>query len=171
MAKYAGKLSLAADPTTSLTVEIDVDQGGLVIVTAGDTDIGRWPREALAVEATPQGYRLRAEGEELIFKTDTPGFDTAIKPPLPPARTESRTGLTLGAIALAASLLGIVLTLVLSRVLPGIAGGALGLILGLVANRGLEWWEAPLQKGLATSAIGLGIVALTLAAMEVDLLG
>jgi hypothetical protein len=169
LTKYAGKLSLAADPTTSLTVEIDVDQGGLVIVTAGDTDIGRWPRDTLQVETTPQGYRLRAEGEELIFKTDTPGFDAAIKPP--PAAHGSRAGVFLGAAALLVSVAGVVLTLTLSRVAPGAIGGALALVLGLIANRGIEWWEAPLQKGLATAAFGLGIVALTLAAMEVDLFG
>ena len=171
MAKYEGKLSLAADPSTSLTVEIDVDNGGLVIVTAGDLDIGRWPREALQVEPIPQGYRLRAEGEDLIFKTDSPGFDTALKPPPLHVHKGSPAGVALGAVALVACLVGIVLTLSLSRALPGAIGGSLAVVLGVLANRGIEWWEAPLQKGLATAATALGIVALTLATMKVDLLG
>ncbi len=171
MAKFAGTLWLANDTSTRLSVEVDIDDGGLVVVTSGERDIGKWSRSSLLAEPSGPGFRLRAEGEELVFMSDTPGFGEALASvPVSGATPTLKPTTWVGTAAAIVATFAILLTLVAERPLAGIGGGILGGVLGLIANRGLEWWEAPRVKALAAAAGALGIIAVTLGVMDLDLL-
>lgn len=54
-------------------------QDGRLHIAAGDSDIGEWDLEEIRLEPTPNGYRLAAEGEQILIEMpETDEFATAI---------------------------------------------------------------------------------------------
>ena len=74
MAKFQGTLWLVDEISSKLSVEVDIREEGTVAITARDLTIGEWPRSQLVVEPSSDGIHIMAEGEELVFATETPGF-------------------------------------------------------------------------------------------------
>ncbi|HUO45665.1 MAG TPA: DUF4190 domain-containing protein [Acidimicrobiia bacterium] len=74
MAKFQGTLWLVDEVSSKLSVEVDIRDEGTVAITARDLAIGEWPRSQLVVEPSSDGIHIIAEGEELVFASETPGF-------------------------------------------------------------------------------------------------
>jgi hypothetical protein len=189
VAKFSGSIWLAQHVDQKVRVDVDLRQEGLLVVTTGDLLIGKWDHDAVLVEEAPDGIRIVAEGEELIFAADTPGFvdrwsqvrgerQTSQPPPMPgqpaegqPAPGQLAPGQLVATLSLVLALAATVIAIVSSQAWLAIAIGTLAATLGVFANRGREWWEAPLVKGLGTLGTSVAIVAISLGIMNLDRLG
>ena len=85
MPVFAGSLRLAADPKSRVRAEIVVDDERLV-VRAGSDELGNWPLSSLTFDPAPGGFRMNADGEELILTTgDNVSFADLVGVSAPPA--------------------------------------------------------------------------------------
>lgn len=66
MPEYRGLLRLPGDEGPPLDVVIDLTEDR-IRMSAGDAQIGDWSKEQVRVNALPDGFHLRAEGEEVIL--------------------------------------------------------------------------------------------------------
>lgn len=66
MSEYQGSLRMPGDDGPPLDVVIDLT-GDRIRMSAGSAQIGDWPKSAVRVNALPDGFHLRAEGEEVIL--------------------------------------------------------------------------------------------------------
>lgn len=78
MPEFTGSLRLASDPATSVVADVVVDNDRLVL-SAGSSQIGDWARREIDISVSSEGFRLRADGEDLILAiTDPAGFAEAV---------------------------------------------------------------------------------------------
>ena len=66
MPTYEGSLRIPGDEGPPLAVMIDLVDGRL-LMSAGDSEIGNWAMSEIRVNALPDGFHLRAEGEEVLL--------------------------------------------------------------------------------------------------------
>ncbi|HEY5891202.1 MAG TPA: hypothetical protein VIW94_10950 [Acidimicrobiia bacterium] len=66
MSEYTGRLRIDGDEAPSMGVEIDLTDDRLK-VNAGDFEVGDWARSEVRVNALPDGFHVRVEGEELVL--------------------------------------------------------------------------------------------------------
>ncbi|MDH3249826.1 MAG: hypothetical protein OEQ47_12735 [Acidimicrobiia bacterium] len=66
MSTYEGSLRIPGDDGPPLAVTIDLT-GDRLRMSAGDSEIGNWPKSEIRVNALPDGFHLRAEGEEVLL--------------------------------------------------------------------------------------------------------
>lgn len=66
MPSFEGKLRMPGEDGPGLDVTVDVTDAGMSMV-AGSAELGRWRREEIVVNALPDGFHLRAEGELVIL--------------------------------------------------------------------------------------------------------
>lgn len=69
METFDGALRLPGDRGPGLDVLIDLTDESIA-VRASTGDIGQWPRSQVRINALPDGFHLRAEGEEVILEID-----------------------------------------------------------------------------------------------------
>jgi hypothetical protein len=66
MSTYEGSLRIPGDDGPPLAVMIDLVDDRL-LMSAGDSEIGNWAMSEIRVNALPDGFHLRAEGEEVLL--------------------------------------------------------------------------------------------------------
>jgi len=66
MATYEGALRFPGERGPGLRVRVDLT-GDDVVVAAGNGTIAQWRREQMRIDALPDGFHVRAEGEEIIL--------------------------------------------------------------------------------------------------------
>ncbi len=66
MTTYRGSLRVPGDEGPPLSVEIDLTAERFRM-SAGDAEIGDWSMSEIRVNALPDGFHLRAEGEEVLL--------------------------------------------------------------------------------------------------------
>ena len=66
MSAYRGSLRLPGDDGPPLAIVIDLTEDR-IRMRAGDAQIGDWTKDQVRVNALPDGFHLRAEGEEVIL--------------------------------------------------------------------------------------------------------
>lgn len=77
MGTFTASLRAIGD-VKSLAATIELDDGRLSIV-AGSTEIGSWPLSDIHLEPIPTGYRLAAEGEQILIELrDLDAFNEAL---------------------------------------------------------------------------------------------
>jgi hypothetical protein len=66
MSAYDAQLRLSGtdDPPISVVIDLTDER---IAMTAGDMEVGDWARDQVRVSAMPDGFHVRAEGEELIL--------------------------------------------------------------------------------------------------------
>ena len=67
MSTYEGTLRVPGDEGPPLSVEIDLTEERFRM-NAGDAEIGDWAMSEIRVNALPDGFHLRAEGEEVLLE-------------------------------------------------------------------------------------------------------
>ena len=84
MPSFPGSLRLAADPQSRVRAEIEVDDERLVVRAGGD-ELGNWSLAAVSFDPAPGGFRMSADGEDLILTTgDNPAFAQIVGVDAPP---------------------------------------------------------------------------------------
>ena len=77
MGNFAASLKALGD-TTGLPATVSVD-GGRLSIDAADQNIGDWDLKEIRLEPIPLGYRMTAEGDQIVIEmTDVDGFADAI---------------------------------------------------------------------------------------------
>jgi hypothetical protein len=66
MSEYEGSLRMEGDSSPPMGVEIDLTDDRMK-VTAGGAEVGDWSRQEVRVQALPDGFHLRVEGEVVIL--------------------------------------------------------------------------------------------------------
>jgi hypothetical protein len=66
MSAYDAQLRLSGTYDAPISVVIDLTDERIAM-TAGDIEVGDWARDQVRVSAMPDGFHVRAEGEELIL--------------------------------------------------------------------------------------------------------
>jgi hypothetical protein len=66
MAAYDAQLRLSGTDDAPISVVIDLTDERLTMM-AGEIEVGDWAREQVRVSAMPDGFHVRAEGEEIIL--------------------------------------------------------------------------------------------------------
>lgn len=66
MSAYQGSLRMPGDDGPPLDIIIDLTEDR-IRMSAGSAQIGDWPKSDVRVNALPDGFHLRAEGEEVIL--------------------------------------------------------------------------------------------------------
>lgn len=64
-----GVVHMRGDSTQTISVDVYADEETLRLLS-GDEVIGDWPIHGMGIHALDEGFAIRAEGEELILKTD-----------------------------------------------------------------------------------------------------
>lgn len=64
-----GVVHMRGDTTHTIPVQVFADAEGLRLLS-GTELIGEWPVQGMGIHALDEGFAIRAEGEELILKTD-----------------------------------------------------------------------------------------------------
>lgn len=72
MGNYSGFLHLSGDTEPPIKVEIDLSEERLAM-KAGDVEVADWALDEIRVSAIDEGFRVRAEGEELILEVEEDG--------------------------------------------------------------------------------------------------
>lgn len=67
MSAYEALLKMQGTTEAPISVLIDITDDRRIVVSAGDIEVGDWSREEVRVSAEPDGFHLRAEGEELLL--------------------------------------------------------------------------------------------------------
>lgn len=87
MGTFSASLRAIGD-VNSLAATVELADGRINIV-AGDTEIGTWPLTDIELEEIPTGYRMSAEGEQILIELkDVGAFTTALN-----TNTKKRTKL------------------------------------------------------------------------------
>lgn len=66
MAIYQGNLRMLGEEGRGIGVTIDLTEDRLAL-QSGATEIGNWSRSEMRVNALPDGFHMRVEGEEVIL--------------------------------------------------------------------------------------------------------
>jgi hypothetical protein len=66
MTAYDARLKLSGTDDAPISVVVDLTDDRLVM-TAGAIEVGDWARDQVRVSALPDGFHVRAEGEEIIL--------------------------------------------------------------------------------------------------------
>ena len=66
MADFEGVLRTVTDRDVAIHVTVDLTQERLRLM-AGDTEIADWGLDQVRINAMPDGFHIRAEGEEIIL--------------------------------------------------------------------------------------------------------
>ncbi|HEU4915580.1 MAG TPA: hypothetical protein VFV13_03365 [Acidimicrobiia bacterium] len=66
MTAYDAQLRLSGSDDAPIHVVVDLTDDRLTM-TAGDIEVGDWARDQVRVSAMPDGFHVRAEGEEIIL--------------------------------------------------------------------------------------------------------
>lgn len=66
MASFEGRLRMPGEQGPGLQVTIDLTDQAMAMSSAAG-ELGRWPRNEVVVNALPDGFHLRAEGELVIL--------------------------------------------------------------------------------------------------------
>jgi hypothetical protein len=83
MPNFSGSLSLAQDPANAVRADINVVDNRLTIQAAGDS-LGDWPLAEIVIVPADSGFRVRADGEDLLLTTgDDHAFAEAVGVPPP----------------------------------------------------------------------------------------
>lgn len=78
MGTFTASLRAIGD-VAALPATVRLDEGRLSIA-AGDTEIGSWPLSEIHLEPIPTGYRMAAEGEQILIELkDVDSFTEALK--------------------------------------------------------------------------------------------
>jgi hypothetical protein len=78
MGTFTASLRAIGD-VQALPATVSLEEGQLSI-TAGETEIGTWPLTEINLEPMPTGYRLAAEGEQILIELkDVESFSEALK--------------------------------------------------------------------------------------------
>ncbi|HEY6627610.1 MAG TPA: hypothetical protein VI193_01340, partial [Acidimicrobiia bacterium] len=64
-----GVVHMKGDSTQSIAVEVFTDGDTFRLSSAGEV-IGEWSVDGMGIQALQEGFSIRAEGEDLILKTD-----------------------------------------------------------------------------------------------------
>jgi hypothetical protein len=92
MPTFPGSLRLASDPESRVRAEIEVNDERLV-VRAGEDELGNWELARLVFDPAPGGFRMNADGEDLILTTgDNPAFADLVGVPAPPKLGSNGSG-------------------------------------------------------------------------------
>ena len=85
MRTFTGSLRLAADPDSRVRADIEIDADRLILRAGGD-ELGAWELTGIDIEPAPGGFRVQADGEDLILTTgDNPTFAELVGVGVPPA--------------------------------------------------------------------------------------
>lgn len=71
MGTFSASLRATGD-VRSLAATVELSDGSLSI-RAGDTEIGSWPLSEIQLEEMPTGYRMAAEGEQILIELNDVG--------------------------------------------------------------------------------------------------
>ena len=78
MTAFDARLRILGETGFPLGVEVDLTDERMVVTTGGNP-IADWSLHDIAIYPTASGYRVDAEGEEVILNfTDSKGFASAI---------------------------------------------------------------------------------------------
>lgn len=66
MSEYTGSLRIDGDEAPPMGVEIDLTDDRIK-VNAGGVEVGDWARSEIRVNALPDGFHVRVEGEVLVL--------------------------------------------------------------------------------------------------------
>jgi hypothetical protein len=66
MGSFDGKLRMPGEEGPVLRVTIDLTEGEMAM-SADSGELARWPRDQVVVNALPDGFHVRAEGELVIL--------------------------------------------------------------------------------------------------------
>ena len=78
MTAFDGRLRVLGQPGLPLGVEVDLTQDRMVVSTDGG-QLADWAFDDITIYPTANGYRIDAEGEELVLNvSDSNAFDVAI---------------------------------------------------------------------------------------------
>ncbi len=61
-------MRMSANPFDLVGADIEVTEGNLALIVS-DHEIGQWPLETVSIDAEPDGFHMRVEGEEFVFTT------------------------------------------------------------------------------------------------------
>lgn len=90
MGTFSASLRAIGD-VKSLAATVELSDGRLSIV-AGSTEIGSWPLSEIRLEAIPTGYRMAAEGEQILLEIkDLDSFAEELKNGSKKRRAKGRT--------------------------------------------------------------------------------
>jgi hypothetical protein len=77
MGTFTASLRAIGD-VKSLPAVVQLDEGRLIIAS-GDIEIGNWPLSEIDLEPIPTGYRIAAEGDQILIElTDLDSFNAAL---------------------------------------------------------------------------------------------
>jgi hypothetical protein len=66
MTAYDAQLRLSGTDDAPISVVIDLTDDRLTMM-AGEVEVGDWARDEVRISAMPDGFHVRAEGEEIIL--------------------------------------------------------------------------------------------------------
>jgi len=69
MTAYDARLRIASEDSPPVGVTIDLTDDRLVL-SIGDEEIADWARDEIRVNALPDGFHVRAEGEALVLDVE-----------------------------------------------------------------------------------------------------
>ena len=67
MAAYEALLKVQGTDEAPISVLVDLTDDNRVVVSAGSIELGDWSRSEIRLSAEPDGFHLRAEGEEILL--------------------------------------------------------------------------------------------------------
>jgi hypothetical protein len=84
MTSFDARLRMIGQTGLPLGVEVDLAGGRMILTSSGST-LADWPLDDIRIFPTASGYRIDAEGEEVILNvTDADRFAIEIGPRLEP---------------------------------------------------------------------------------------
>lgn len=66
MTSYQAKLQIEGEDLQVTPVIVDLTEGRLHMII-GEEEVADWPREGMRIQALPDGFHIRAEGEAIIL--------------------------------------------------------------------------------------------------------
>jgi hypothetical protein len=66
MVSYEAKLQIESEGTQATPVVVDLSDGRLHMMI-GEEEIADWSRDEMRIQAMPDGFHIRAEGEAIIL--------------------------------------------------------------------------------------------------------
>jgi hypothetical protein len=66
MTAYDAKLRIEGDANGPLPVTVDLTDNRLTMII-GDESVADWAREEMRIQALPDGFHIRAEGEAIVL--------------------------------------------------------------------------------------------------------
>jgi hypothetical protein len=77
MGTFSASLRAVGD-VTALPATVEISEGRLTI-SAGSSEIGSWPLDEISLQEIPTGYRMVAEGDQILLELkDVTSFSAAL---------------------------------------------------------------------------------------------